>query len=469
MTLIAAFRCEVNGHSGVVVCADSQEVFQDYRVIVDKIKPLSAGNYDLIVGGGGNFGRLIDGLAKAFEKGVASWPAGLDEEVCRERLELISVAYHASHVSAYPASDDEKDMSFLVCTRDKLSSQVYLWRLDGVTAKTVDTYEIIGWGETLYKYEARKLYRHTANVSQAAMIGLHVLSIGKATSYYIDDPFQVLTVHRDGILVENPQRIVALQEKVRETDQNYDNLLMSAYDVAASPDSIDRALMQFGDEVRSLRQQAESVFDSTLIHGAKVLQSERRQLLLNVNQSAKQMLAAVLLNRALYEAGFYGDRGSPEAIRVRQKIASAIHGANEQIIEVITIASSLPKDDAISLDDLAKAFLDIAKSSIAVGDMVRTAYDEKHVDPDQKYRLAELLLKINRAGKRAVDILNTLNEHESLPVEQRSELRQLFSDEILAPYLAIEAEIKDLSDDAAAAMKIAVRNARASLLPLSNL
>jgi len=36
----------------------------------------------------------------------------------------------------------------------------------------------------------------------------------------------------------------------------------------------------------------------------------------------------------------------------------------------------------------------------------------------------------------------------------------IFLDEILAPYLAIEAEIKDLSDDVAAAMKIAVRKMR---------
>jgi len=279
VTLIAAFRCDINGDSGVVVCADSQEVYQDYRVTVDKIKPLSAGNYDLIAGGGGNFGSLIDGLAKAFEKGVASWPAGLSEEECRERLELLSVAYHTSHVSVYPASDDEKDMSFLICARDRLSSQIYLWRLDGITAKTVDGYEVIGCGELLYKHEARKLYRTTANASQATMIGLHLLSIGKATNYYIDDPFQVLTVHKGGILIENPQRILALQETVRETDQKYDNLLMSAYDVAASPDSIETALTQFGDVVRSLREQARSVFDSTRIHGAKMLRSERRQLL----------------------------------------------------------------------------------------------------------------------------------------------------------------------------------------------
>ncbi len=344
VTLIAAFWCDINGYPGVVVCADSQEVYQDHRVTVDKIEPRNAGAYDLIIGGSGNFGPLIDRLAEVIEKEVSTWPAGLDEDSCKERVELVSSAFHTSHVDPYQASDEEKDMSFLICVRDKSSSQIHLWRLDEVSAKTISTYDVIGCGESLYKYEANKLYGDGVNASQAAMIGLHLLSLGKATTHYIDAPFQVLTAHKDGILIENPQRIAALEEKVRETDQAHDNLLRSAYDVAASPDSIERALMQFGDEVRSLREQAQSVFDSTLIHGAKMLTSARRQLLLNVNQSAKGMLAAVTINSALYEEGFYGEKGSPEAIRLRQKIASAIHSANEQLIEVITMTANLPKD-----------------------------------------------------------------------------------------------------------------------------
>src|SRR5687768_2856820 len=107
VTLIAAFRCDINGDPGVVVCADSQEVYQDYRVTVDKIEPRNIGAYDLIIGGAGNFGPLIDRLAEAIERDVSTWPAGLDEDSCKERVEVVSIAYHASHVSQHPASDDE--------------------------------------------------------------------------------------------------------------------------------------------------------------------------------------------------------------------------------------------------------------------------------------------------------------------------------------------------------------------------
>jgi hypothetical protein len=456
VTLIAALRCDINGYPGVVVCADSQEVYQDYRVTVNKIEPRNAGAYDLIIGGSGNFGPLIDRLAEAIERDVSSWPAGLDEDSCKERVELVSVAYHASHVSAYQASDEEKDMSFLICARDKSSSQIHLWRLDEVSAKTVSAYDVIGYGESLYKYEANKLYRDGINASQAAMIGLHLLSIGRATTYYIDDPFQVITVHKDGVLVESPHRVAALEQKVRQVDESYDRVLMSAYDVAASPDVLNRALSLFGNQILTLRQQARTVFDSSQIHGSRAVKAEKQTLITDVNSIVKQIFIAAQLNRALYQAGVYGTTGGSDAIRVRQKIASAIHDANEQMIEVIDLTSDLPKQDTDNLMSFALAIKDIGETSITVGNAVRTAYDEKFLDLDQKDRLAHLLHKINRGGKRFVDILQTIPETDTLSDEQRDELRQIFSEEIQVPYLAVQSEVTALADDFAIEMKVAV-------------
>lgn len=64
MTLIAAFRCDIDGDPGVIVCADSQESRGDYRVTVDKIKPRVVHNYDLVLGGAGEIGPLIDRLGE---------------------------------------------------------------------------------------------------------------------------------------------------------------------------------------------------------------------------------------------------------------------------------------------------------------------------------------------------------------------------------------------------------------------
>ena len=53
------------------MCADSQETVDHYRVSVDKIKPRDCRNYDLVIGGAGPIGSLLDGQADAIERYVA--------------------------------------------------------------------------------------------------------------------------------------------------------------------------------------------------------------------------------------------------------------------------------------------------------------------------------------------------------------------------------------------------------------
>jgi len=135
LTLIAAFRCEVGGLPGVIVCADSQETVGDYKVTVDKIKPRDAGRYDLIIGGSGNVAPLIDGLADAIERNIKKWDAGLDEESGRQQLERVLLAYHARHVQLYQAEIEDKQLRFVVCLRDKAYQKFIYGRQTGQPPK----------------------------------------------------------------------------------------------------------------------------------------------------------------------------------------------------------------------------------------------------------------------------------------------------------------------------------------------
>jgi len=121
------------------------------------------------------------------------------------------------------------------------------------------------------------------------------------------------------------------------------------------------------------------------------------------------------------------------------------------------------------LKAFALAILKISETSSTVGNAVRTAYEETFIDLAQKDRLADLLIKINYGGKRFTDILTTIPETDTLSDEQRDELRQIFSEEIQAPYLAMQSEVTTLADDFAIEMKVAVGSARASLLLLGDL
>src|SRR5262245_48897535 len=102
VTLIAGLRCNTNGDRGVVICADSQETYGDYKVTVSKIRPRDAGNYVAVIGGSGNTAALIDGQANLIETLIKKWPSGLTEEQGRQSLEEILVGYHKTRVKYYP-------------------------------------------------------------------------------------------------------------------------------------------------------------------------------------------------------------------------------------------------------------------------------------------------------------------------------------------------------------------------------
>src|SRR5882672_4247857 len=121
LTLIAAFRCGTPDDPSVVLCADSQETCGHYRVEVKKIDPRDAGNYDLIVGGSGEIGCLIDELSEYIERDTSQWQSGLSADAARERLSNVLLTYHTNQVALYPASDAEKELRFIICARDKNS------------------------------------------------------------------------------------------------------------------------------------------------------------------------------------------------------------------------------------------------------------------------------------------------------------------------------------------------------------
>jgi hypothetical protein len=72
VTLIAAFRCD----HGIVICADTQETVGQFRVSVDKIAPRIAGEYELVIGGAGNCGGLIDDFTENFTRAVVKLACG---------------------------------------------------------------------------------------------------------------------------------------------------------------------------------------------------------------------------------------------------------------------------------------------------------------------------------------------------------------------------------------------------------
>jgi len=118
VTLIAAFRC----YEGVVLCADQQETVGGVRVAVNKLKPESAGAYQLAIAGSGN-GDLIDGFAYRLKLDIEGWREDLDERAVYGNLQTLTQDYHENEIANYPSdSADDKLNHFLVCIKPALTS-----------------------------------------------------------------------------------------------------------------------------------------------------------------------------------------------------------------------------------------------------------------------------------------------------------------------------------------------------------
>lgn len=80
-----------------------------------------------------------------------------------------------------------------------------------------------------------------------------------------------------------------------------------------------------------------------------------------LNKTAKALNAAAKTNRSFYDAGIYGAVGSDAAIVVRQKGATAIHAANENLIIALNLAKGLTEETfAMGKLEVLKALADAA-------------------------------------------------------------------------------------------------------------
>lgn len=256
MTLITAFRCDIDGDPGVIVCADSQELYGNhYRVSVEKIKPRDVNNYDLVIGGAGQVGPLIDGLANTLERYIRGWNSGVTEDKARDLIQHKIGRYTQGPIQNYP-SDADKVLDFIICLRDKMSKSIFLWRAAGTVVEPIEYYDLIGWDEPLYKYEATRLYeKGQATKLSAITLGIHLLSIGKATAISIEEPFQVIGISKKQVWIETQTFVESIARRVSRVNSTLSKLIISTPNLHVSDTTLEKALKNFKDEVLGLRQE----------------------------------------------------------------------------------------------------------------------------------------------------------------------------------------------------------------------
>jgi hypothetical protein len=285
MTLIVALRCEDDGVPGVAVCVDSQEtiVFQgrEYRVSRLKIKPKRCGNFDLAIAGSGNNGDAIDAAVGQIHDAVIHASATRLPEL-KTFIQSTLRKFRKDEARAFSRAD--LGFRLLICARSIEPQAVEVWITMGSQLEPMPEdppYVMLGWEERLYEHELERAYSAPRSLMQATILGLHVLSIAKQTSRYVDRPFRVVVTQPKGMWCEDKAVVSQLEQRLGIFAPMLADLML------ACPDTT----MRSRDFLEKL-----SVFEAELLQlRADYIQAEGDRLLQGGSGKKKNPLPHLLL------------------------------------------------------------------------------------------------------------------------------------------------------------------------------
>jgi hypothetical protein len=269
VTLIAAFRCALHGgQKAVAICADTQETRGDFRVPVRKLSIQECGNYQLVVGGAGELGDLIDDFSESLGWATSAWDASLSEQVIRLKIKRLLIDFNKNEVANYPPPY-EKLLEFVICLKGKCSPDIHLWKTSGTGLRVVTDFALVGIGEDFYKPQAERLYRSGLSMPQAFLLGTYLLLQAKETINSIGGPIQSIGVTENEMFLVSPSLVQDLEGRVSTFNEALTQIVLACPDVSMYPDEFNNLLESFSERVMKLRahylgQAATTLLDRTL-------------------------------------------------------------------------------------------------------------------------------------------------------------------------------------------------------------
>jgi hypothetical protein len=170
VTLIAAFRTK----EGIAICADSQETVTNeqgygYRKTVQKIAPISAGQYQIAIAGGGD-GELIDAFVELVERRLKRdvLPPSITQVLSLMEDELDK--FYTKHITP----DSGASMALFIAAYCPADRRYEVWVSRKQYLKPLEEAQLIGWDEEMYWVTTRRLYRPGMSLTQAVLAAVHV-------------------------------------------------------------------------------------------------------------------------------------------------------------------------------------------------------------------------------------------------------------------------------------------------------
>lgn len=261
MTLIAAIRTK----EGVAICADSQETSEhedgsSYRRTVQKIAPITAGNYQIAIAGSGD-ADLIEAFIVLAERALKDDASAGSINRVHVLLEEKLDNFYSKHVKG------EASMKLFIAAHSTLSKEYEVWVSEQQYLRALKDAELIGWEEELYWVATRRLYRPGMSLMQAIIAAVHVLVIGEESSNYIKGPFSLTVIRENGIWPENTGYVNTLRERLRKFESYTNQILLACADTSLYSHDLEKAIIQFASTAKELHKEQ---IDEAVQKAAKV-------------------------------------------------------------------------------------------------------------------------------------------------------------------------------------------------------
>jgi hypothetical protein len=203
MTIAAGILCR----DGIVMCADSQETYGDFKWPVKKIAypRASSGDFSILISGAGFPSAIDTATQKIFERTAHSMS---DYKQTVEIIESVLREIHEKDLAHYQANDRD-NLQFRLLIAFNAAGNGGLFVSDGPILTRVDSFQIIGSGAVITNFFASMLYKKTLfespdiSIVEGSLLAAFLVHLAKSQLTSIGGESQLAMVTTEGIKFAN--------------------------------------------------------------------------------------------------------------------------------------------------------------------------------------------------------------------------------------------------------------------------
>ncbi|MGD0347360.1 MAG: hypothetical protein ABSA85_11420 [Terracidiphilus sp.] len=246
MTYISAFHSQ----HGPVMCADTQESWDEQKTYVEKISIVEDRSYPLAVGGAG-FGDLIDCLADEIVKRASQ------EKPATKAALRIMLQEAVTHVY-------QNDAPTLVMGRQHRTPELIIAAVTGEGPAIFTTkgkrvlkeakFAIVGYGTASNFALLKRMHRDNLPMQQAVILAVYLAALSKKSDKDVGGETRVVVVTQSGAWPEWQPYTENYEAHINHFQRLIDELFLASVDISIAPTKFPEVLQQFSASIFALRQ-----------------------------------------------------------------------------------------------------------------------------------------------------------------------------------------------------------------------